>query len=47
MHLDLVPFNTRFIAKPQLVSQMQEYNFDQEAIAQLIFVVDNYVPSKI
>jgi hypothetical protein len=46
MYLDLVQFNTRFIAKPQLVSQIQEYDFDQEAIAQLLFVVDNYHPQE-
>lgn len=46
MHLDIVRFNTRFIAEPELMIQMSEYDFDQEAIAQLLFVVDNYHPQQ-
>jgi hypothetical protein len=39
-------FNSRFIGKNELPSQMQEYDFDPESIEQLLFVVDNYDPQQ-
>ncbi len=39
-------FNSRFIGRNELSSQMQEYDFDLESIEQLLFVVDNYDPQQ-
>ncbi len=39
-------FNSRFIGKNELPSQMQEYDFDPDSIEQLLFVIDNYDPQQ-
>lgn len=39
-------FNSRFIGKNELPSQMQEYDFDPASIEQLLFVIDNYDPQQ-
>ncbi|MBD0343627.1 MAG: hypothetical protein ICV63_02070, partial [Coleofasciculus sp. Co-bin14] len=46
MSLDLVPFRAEFIAKQQLVIQIQAYKFEPEFIDQLLQVVDNYNPQQ-